>query len=154
MAASIYHLRLPVNLTQYCGAVGTFNTRRSIFQRRRKGFSFLNYVNIKSFQSYSWSTFVFIVFVLLGLNHNGRKTSIKSFVIKWRCRNNYGSYAYPQGKLINMPLEPEQCICSQLCENVSLKGIYCISRTRHYVSFRKCLSSISLNDNTLEISWK
>ena len=81
MVASIYHLRMPVNLTQYCGAAGTFNTRRSIFQRRRKGFSFINCVNIKSFQNYSWSTFVFTVFVLLGLNHNGRKTSIKPFVL-------------------------------------------------------------------------
>ena len=80
MGASFYYLKMPVNLIQYRGAVGTFNTRMSIFQRSRKRFSFLNYVNINSFQSYSLSTFILFVFLFLGLKSNGHKTSMKFFV--------------------------------------------------------------------------
>ena len=58
----------------------TFNTRMSIFQRSRKIFSFLNYVNINSFQSYSLSTFILFVFLFLGLEYNGHKISMKLFV--------------------------------------------------------------------------
>ena len=73
---SFYYLRMPVNLTQYRGAVGTFNTRRSIFQRSHKTFSFLHYVNIHSFQSYSLSTLILFIyfFLFLGLNGNGHKS--------------------------------------------------------------------------------
>ena len=80
LGPSFYYLKMPVNLIQYRGAVGTFNTRMSIFQRSRKRFSFLNYVNINSFQSYSLSTFILFVFLFLGLKHNGHKTSMKFFV--------------------------------------------------------------------------
>ena len=80
MGASFYYLKIPVNLIQYRGAVGTFNTRMSIFQRSRKRFSFLNYVNINSFQSYSLSTFILFVFLFLGLKYNGHKISMKFFV--------------------------------------------------------------------------
>ena len=75
-----YYLKKPVNLTQYRGTVGTFNTRKSIFQRSRKTFSFLNYVNIKSFQSYFLSSFILFVFLFLGLKYNGHKISMKFFV--------------------------------------------------------------------------
>ena len=80
MGASFYYLKMPVNLTQHRGAVGTFNTRQSIFQRSREIFSFLNYVNSSSFQSYSLSTFILFVFLFPGLKYNGHKTSIKFFV--------------------------------------------------------------------------
>ena len=78
MGASFYYLKMPVNLIQYRGAVGTFNTRMSI--RSCKRFSFLNYVSINSFQSYSLSTFILFVFLFLGLKYNGHKISMKSFV--------------------------------------------------------------------------
>ena len=77
MGASSYYLKMPVNLTQYCGAV---YARKSMFQRSRKTFSFLNYVNINSFQSYSLSTFILFVFLFLGLKYNGHKISMKFFV--------------------------------------------------------------------------
>ena len=38
MGASFYYLKMSVNFTQYRGAVGTFNTRKSTFQRSRKSF--------------------------------------------------------------------------------------------------------------------
>ena len=82
MGANFYYLMMPVNLTQYrgAGAVGTISTRKSIFQRSRKTFFFLNYVNINSFQSYSLSTFILFVFLFLGAKHNGRKISMEFFV--------------------------------------------------------------------------
>ena len=80
MGASFYYLKMPVNLTQYRRAVGTFKTRKTIFQRNRKTFSFLNYVNINSFQIYSLSTFILFVFVFLGLKYNGHKIFMKFFV--------------------------------------------------------------------------
>ena len=80
MGASFYYLKMPVNVTQYRGAVGTFNTRKSIFQRSRKTFSFINYVNINSFQSYFLSTLVLFVFLSLGLKYNGHKMSMTFFV--------------------------------------------------------------------------
>ena len=70
MGGSFYYLKMPVNLTQYRGAVGTFNTRKSIFQWSRKTFSFINYVNINSFQSYFLSTLVLFVFLSLGLKYD------------------------------------------------------------------------------------
>ena len=79
IGASFYHLKMPFNLTQYHGAVGTFNTRKSIFQRSRKTFSFLNYVNINSFESYSLSTFILSVYLFLGLKYNGHRNSVKFF---------------------------------------------------------------------------
>ena len=65
---------------QYRGAVGIFNTRNSIFQRSRKKYSFLNYVNTNSFQSYSLSTFILFIFLFLGLKYNGHKISMKFFL--------------------------------------------------------------------------
>ena len=67
-------------LNTICGALGTFNTRKTMFQPSRKTFSFLNYVNINSFQSYSLSIFILFVFLFLGLKYNGHKISIKVFV--------------------------------------------------------------------------
>ena len=78
MGASFYYLKIPVNLIQCRGAVGTFNTRMSI--RSCKRFSFLNYVSINSFQSYSLNTFILFVFLFLWLKHNGYKISMKFFV--------------------------------------------------------------------------
>ena len=75
-----YYLKMPVNLTQYRGTVGTFNTLKSIFQRSSKTFSFLNYVNIESFQSYFLSSFILFVFLFLELKYNGHKISMKFFV--------------------------------------------------------------------------
>ena len=59
MVTSFYYLKMPLNLTQHFGAVDTFNTWKSIFQRSLKTFPFLNYVNINSFQSYSFSFCLF-----------------------------------------------------------------------------------------------
>ena len=81
MGASFYYLRMLVNLTQNCAAVGTFSTWKSIFQQNHNTFSFLNYVNINSFQSYSLSTFILFIFLFLGLKHNGHKTSMKFFCL-------------------------------------------------------------------------
>ena len=72
-----------VKLTQYCGAVETFNTRKSIFQGSRKTFLFLNHVNINSFQSYSLSTFILFVFLFLELKHNGHKVSMKFCLVSF-----------------------------------------------------------------------
>ena len=80
MRASFYNLRMPVNLTQYRGVVGIFNARKSIFKQNRKTFSFLNYVDINSFPSYSLIDFILFVFLFLGLKHNVHKISMKFFV--------------------------------------------------------------------------
>ena len=80
MGAIFYYLKMPVNLIQYLGVVGTFNTRKSIFQRSGKTFFFLNYVNINRIQSYSLSTFILLVFLFLGLKYNGHKMSMEFFV--------------------------------------------------------------------------
>ena len=77
MGASLYYLKMPVNLTQYRGTVGAFDTRKSIFQWSRKTFSSLDYVNINSSQHFPFSTFILLVFLLLGLKHNGPKNSMK-----------------------------------------------------------------------------
>ena len=60
--------------------MGSFNTQKSIFQQSCKTFSFLNYVNTNSFQSYSLSTFILFVLLFLGLKYNGQKISMKFFV--------------------------------------------------------------------------
>ena len=73
--------KMPVNLTQYHGAVGTFNAQKSIFQRSCKIFFFLKCVNINSFKNYPLSTFMLFVFLFLGLKHNNHKTSRKLFVL-------------------------------------------------------------------------
>ena len=71
-----------INLTQHRGAVGTFNTRKSISQRSRKTFSFLNYVNIGRSQNCPLiSNFILLVLLFLGLKHNSHKTSWKLFLI-------------------------------------------------------------------------
>ena len=80
MGASFYYLKMQVNLIQYRGVGGTFNTRMSMFQRSRKRFYFLSYVNTNSFQSYSLSTFILFVFLFLELKYNGHKISMKFFV--------------------------------------------------------------------------
>ena len=80
MGASFYFLNMLANLVQYRGAVGIFTTRMSIFQRSGKIFSFLNYVYINNFQSYSLSTFILFVFLFLRLKYNGHKISMKFFV--------------------------------------------------------------------------
>ena len=78
--ASFDDIRMLVNLNQNHGAVRTFSTRKSIFQRSHKTFSFVNYVNINSFQSYSLSTFILLVFLFLELKHNFHKIFMKLFV--------------------------------------------------------------------------
>ena len=93
MGASFYYLK-PVKLIQNRGAVSTFNTRMSIFQRSRKRFSFLNYVNINSFQSYSLSTFILFVFLFLESKYAGHKISMKFFV----------SFHFLMGVLLNSSL--------------------------------------------------
>ena len=80
MGVSFYYLKMLVNLIQHRGAGESFNTRIMIFQRSRKRFSFLNCVNIHSFQSYSLSTFILFVFLFLGLKYNGHKFSMEFFV--------------------------------------------------------------------------
>ena len=79
MCAGFYYLRLSVNLTQNCGGSGDLEHSKSIFQRNRKTFSFLNYVNIRSFQSYFLITFILFLFLFLGLWHNGHKIFMKPF---------------------------------------------------------------------------
>ena len=81
MGASLYYLKMPVNLTKYRGRVGAFNTRKSIFQWSCNTFSSLNYVNINSSQHYLFSTFILLVFLLMGLKHNSPKNSMKLFVL-------------------------------------------------------------------------
>ena len=81
MGASLYYLKMPVNLTQYRGTVGAFNNGKSIFQWSRKIFSSLNYENTNSSQHYPFSTFILLVFLLLGLKHNGPKNFMKLFVL-------------------------------------------------------------------------
>ena len=59
--------------------MGAFNTRKSIFQWSRIIFSSLNYVIINCSQHYPFCTFILLVFLLLGLKHNGPKKSMKLF---------------------------------------------------------------------------
>ena len=80
MGFSFYYLRVPVNLTKYRGGVGIFNTLKSIFQRSRKTFSFINYVNMNSFQNFSLSISFSFFFLFLELKHNSHKISMKIFV--------------------------------------------------------------------------
>ena len=74
---SFYYLKMSVNLTHS----GDLQTRKSIFQPSRKTFSFLNYVSINIFQSYSLSTFILFVFLFLWLKYNGHKISMKFFAL-------------------------------------------------------------------------
>ena len=175
MEASFYYLKMPVNLIQYRGAVRTFNTRKSIFQRSCKTFSFLNYVNINSFQSYSLSTFILIIFLFLGLKHNGDKISMKFFVwflflmdfslntslwlqillvlLSGDVEINPGPKRTPKASL---------SICHWNLNRISAHNYIKLSLLRAYLAFHMfdiiCLSKIYLNfsnspdDETLEIS--
>ena len=67
MGASFYYLKMPFNLIQYCGTVGTFNTRKSIFQRSRKTFSFLNYAKYQQFPELFPKYFHLVCFSISGI---------------------------------------------------------------------------------------
>ena len=116
--------------------MGIFNIRKSIFQRSRKTFFSLNYVNINSFRSYSLSTFILLVFVLLVLKYKCHKTSMKlfSWFLFLICFSLNASLwlqsllvlfigdveinpvlHVPLGKLINTQLESQPYIYSQSC---------------------------------------
>ena len=58
---------------------GSLTFERAYFNEAVKHFFFLNYVNINSFRSYSLSTFILLVFVLLVLKYKCHKTSMKLF---------------------------------------------------------------------------
>ena len=164
-----------MKLTQYCGAVETFNTRKSIFQGSRKTFIFLNHVNVNSFQSYSLSTFILFVFLFLGLKHNGHKVSMKfclvsfsngffakhfflaakplGFIKCWCVEINPGPKCTPKASL---------SICHWNLNSISAHNYAKLSLLRAYLVFHKfdiiCLSENYLNssnspdDETLEIS--
>ena len=174
MGASFYYLKMPVNLIQYRGAVGTFNTRMSIFQRSRKRFSFLNYVNINSFQSYSLSTFILFVFLFLGLKYNGHKISMKFFVwFLFLMGVSLNSSLWLQILLVLLSGDVEinpgpkrtpkanLSICHWNLNSISAHNYVKLSLLRAYLAFHKfdiiCLSETYLNssnspdDETLEI---
>ena len=174
MGASFYYLKMPVNLIQYRGAVGTFNTRMSIFQRSRKRFSFLNYVNINSFQSYSLSTFILFVFLFLGLKYNGHKISMKFFVwFLFLMGVSLNSSLWLQILLVLLSGDVEinpgpkrtpkanLSICHWNLNSISAHNYVKLSLLRAYLAFHNfdiiCLSETYLNssnspdDETLEI---
>ena len=175
MGASFYYLKMPVNLIQYRGAVGTFNTRMSIFQRSRKRFSFLNYVNINSFQSYSLSTFILFVFLFLGLKYNGHKITIKFFVwFLFLMAVSLNTSLWLQILLVllsgNVEINPSPkrtpkanlSICHWNLNSISSHNYVKLSLLRAYLAFHNfdiiCLSETYLNssnspdDETLQIS--
>ena len=177
MGVRFYYLKMLVNLIQYRGAVGTFNTRMSIFQRSCKRFSFLNYPNINSFQIYSLSTFILFVFLFLKLKYNGHKISMKFFV--WSL--------FLMGVLLNSSLwlqiflvllsgdveinpgpkrtpKANLSICHRNLNSISAHNYVKLSLLRAYLAFHNfdiiCLSETSYSnyssnspdDETLEIS--
>ena len=175
MGASLYYLKMPVNLTQYRGTVGAFNTRKSIFQWSRKTFSSLNYVNINSSQHYPFSTFILLVFLLLGLKHNGPKNSMKLFVLfLFLIGFLLNTYFGLQRLLILLSGDVEinpgptrtpkasLSICHWNLNSISAHNYITLSLLRAYLVFHKfdiiCLSETYLNsstppdDDTLQIS--
>ena len=166
---------MPVDVTQYRRALGTFNIRKSIFELSRKIFCFANYMNINSFQSYSLSTFILLVFLFLGLKYNGHKISMKFFV--W--------FLFLMGVSLNTSLwlqillvllsgdveinpgpkrtpKASLSICHWNLNSISAHNYAKLSLLRAYFAFHKfdiiCLSETYLNfsnlpdDETLEIS--
>ena len=175
MWASFYYLKMPVNLIQYRGPVGTFNTRKSIFQQSRKRFFFLNYANINSFQSYSLSTFILLVFLFLGLKYNGHKISMKFFVwFLFLTGVSLDTSLWLQILLVLLSGDVEVkpgpkrtpkaslSICHWNLNRISAHNYIKLSLLRAYLAFHIfdiiCLSKICLNftnspdDETLEIS--
>ena len=163
MGTRFYYLKMPVNLIQYRGAVGTFNT------------SFLNYVNIDSFQSYSLSTFILFVFLFLGLKYNEHKISMKFFVWFLFLTGVWlNSSLWLQILLVllsgNVEINPSPkrtpkanlSICHWNLNNISAHNYLKLSLLRAYLAFHNfdiiCLSETYLNfsnspdDGTLEIS--
>ena len=166
---------MPVNLTQYCGTVGAFNTRKSIFQWSRKTFSSLNYVNINSSQHYPFSTFILLVFLVLGLKHNGPKNSMKRFVLFLFLIGFFlNAYSGLQRLLIlltgDVEINPSSTrtpkaslsICHWNLNSISAHNYIKLSLLRVYLVFHKfdiiCLSETYLSsgtppdDDTLQIS--
>ena len=165
MGAGFYYLKMPVNLTQYRGAVETFNTRKNIFQQSRKTFSFLNYVNINRFQSYFLSTFILFVFLFLGLKYFwflfligfSLNTSfwlqIFLVLLSGDVEVNPGPKRTPKVSL---------SICHWNLNSISAHNYVKLSLLRAYLAFHNfdiiCLSETYLNssnspdDETLEIS--
>ena len=146
-----------------------------MFHRSRKTFSFLNHVNINSFQSYSSSTFILFVFLFLGLQHNGRKTSMKFSVwFLFLMGFSLNTFFWLQSLLILLSSDVEispgpKCtaksnlsICHWNLNSISAHNYAKLSLLRAYLVFYKfdiiCLSETYLNscnspdDETLEIS--
>ena len=155
--------------------MGTFNIRKSILQRSRKTFSFLNYVNLNSFQSYSLSTFILFVILFLGLKHNGHKISMKFFVwFLFLMGFSLNTFFWLQSLLVllsgDVKINPgpkrtpkaSWSICHWNLNSISPHNYAKLSLLRAYLVFHKfdviCLSEIFLNsssspdDKTLEIS--
>ena len=155
--------------------MGTLNTRKSIFQRNRKKFSFLNYVNINSFQSYSLSTFILFVFLFLGLKYNGHKISMKFFVwFLFLMGVSLNTSLWLQVLLVLLSGDVEINLCPKLTPKASVSICHWnlnsisahndvkLSLLRAYLAFHNfditCLSktylnsSISPDDERLEIS--
>ena len=165
MGASLYYLKMPVNLTQYSGTVGSFSTRKSIFQWSRKTFSSLNYVNINSSQHCPFSTFILLVFLLLGLKHNGHKNSMKLFVLfLFLIGFLLNTYFGLQRLLIllsgDIKINPgptrtpeaNLSICHWNLNSISARNYIKLSLLRAYLVFHKfdiiCVSETYLNSST------
>ena len=118
MGASFYYLKMSVNLIQYRGAVGTFNTRMSIFQRSRKRFSFLNYVNINSF---AWFLF------LMGVSLNSSLwLQILLVLLSGDVKINAGPKRTPKANL---------SICHWNMNSISAHNYVKLSLLRAYLAF-------------------
>ena len=176
MGPSFYYLKMMFNLIKYRSAVGNFNTRKNIFQRSRKTFSFLNYVNINSFQSYFLSTFILFVFLFLGLKYNGHKISMKFFCLVSFCNRFFAKHFFLAAinvlvllsGNVEINLGPKRTpkatlsICHWNLNSISAHNYAKLSLLRAYVAFHKfdiiylaetyLNSSNSADDETLEIS--
>ena len=138
-------------------------------------FSFLNYVNINSFQSYSLSTFILFVFLFLGLEYNGHNISMKCFVwFLFLMDFSVNTSFWFQTFLVLLTGDAEinsgpkrtfkarLSICHWNLNSVSAHNYVKLSLLREYLVFHKfgiiCLSQTYLNssnssdDETLEIS--
>ena len=175
MWVGFYYLNKPVSLTRFRRTVGTFNTWKSIFRLSHKTFSFLNYVNVNSFRSYSLSTFILFVFLFLGLQYNGHKISM---IINFFCMVSFsnGFFAKQFFLVLNCLLlsgdikinsgpkptsKASLSICYWNLNSISAHNYAKLSLLRGYLAFHKfdiiCLSETYLNssnlpdDETLEI---
>ena len=148
---------------------GDLQTRRSICQPSRKTFSFLNYVSINSFQSYSLSPFILFVFLFLWLKYNGHKISMNFFALfHFQIGFSLNTSFRLQILLVLLSSDVEinpgpkrtpkaiLSICHWNLNSISAHNYVKLSLLRAYLAFHQfgviCLSETYLNSNVVVAS--